>query len=290
MSDSLPVDEISEDQPTGNHNRRFIPEYYSVPGLLVFAHAAFGMLCSNSHQPIDNSSGYLMMLGFLFSQPILIATWVAFAPQRFYNRFLWGLLFFTLISFSVGFGKISSSSLDFAYLTILDLTIFIMGTLILLLVRRLLRWHIIHPRAGQAPSDYQENQFGIKHLIILTTIIALACGLFRTLLSINPQASLPPVYDVVRVVCEVIIMLIPPAIIPWFTLVHHKKMASSIFYAIIMLGIIDAALFFIFKKLEPIPNIIQIILFVQLGASLSIFFTTLVLRLCGFRMIKATEK
>jgi hypothetical protein len=122
--------------------------------------------------------------------------------------------------------------------------------------------------------------------MILTTITALACGLFRTLILISPQLSYPSVADVVKVACEVVVMFLPIIAIPWFTLAYLKKPALSIFYAIVMLGIIDVAVYFIFQKLDPIPDIIQIILFVQLGASISVFFSTLIIRLCGFRMVR----
>ena len=42
MSDSLPLDEVSETQPKENANRRSIPKHWIVLGLLVFAHAALG--------------------------------------------------------------------------------------------------------------------------------------------------------------------------------------------------------------------------------------------------------
>ena len=154
----------------------------------------------------------------------------------------------------------------------MDLTLFIVATLILLLVRRLSRWQIIHSYTEYVPSDYQANQFGIKHLIILTTITALACGLFRTLIVISPQLSYPSVAEVVKVTCEVIVMLLPIIIIPWFTLAYLKNMSLSIVYAIILLGIIDVAVYFIFRELEPNQDVIQIILFVQLGASISSLF------------------
>jgi hypothetical protein len=227
-----------------------------------------------------------MMLGFIFSQPILIAIWTAFAPQRFFHRFLWSLSLCTLIFFSVGLGALRYGPQAWLFFIIMDLILFIVATLILLLVRRLFRWQIIHSYTAQVPSDYQSYQFGIKHLVILTTIAALACSLFRTLIVISPQFSYPSVAMVVKDTCQAIVVLFPIIIIPWFTLTYLKNMLLSILYAIILLGIIEVAVYFIFRKLEPNPDIIQIILFVQLGASISVFFSTLIIRLCGFRMIR----
>ena len=77
--------------------------------------------------------------------------------------------------------------------------------------------------------------------------------------------------------------------IPWFTLAYHKNMVLSIFYAIILLGIIDGTACFIIQKYEPRSDIIQATLFFQLGASISLFFSTLMLRLCGFRMVRGAK-
>jgi hypothetical protein len=295
MSDPLPLDELSETPPKENANRRSVPKHWIVLGSLVFAHAVIGACFNPMGKTVEESTkvGRYMMLGCIFSQPILLAIWAAFAPHRFYHRFLWSLFIYTLIFFSVGLGGLRSGPQDLFYLTIMDLTLFIVAILILLLVRRLSRWQLIHSYSEYVLSDYQANQFGIKHLIILTTITALACGLFRTLIVFSPQLSYPSVAGVAGVTCEVIVMLLPITIIPWFTLADLKNMSLSIFYAIILLGFIDVAVYFIFQNLEPNPDVIQIILFVQLGASISVFVSTLVIRLCGFRMVrerKATQK
>jgi hypothetical protein len=280
------TDQVSETPPKENLNRRSIPKHWIVLGLLVFAHAVFGAYLGLHLGKTEQSSAYIayMMVGILWSQPILLAIWAALAPQRFYHRFLWTLLFCILICFTVAIGLVHKS-IEMGMI-IMELTLFIVATLSLLLVRRLSRWQIIHTYTAHVPSDYQAYQFGIKHLIILITITAIACSLFRTLVVISPQLLYPPVVEVAKQTCEVIVVLFPIIIIPWFTLAYLKNTLLSIFYAIVLLGIIDVTVYFIFRKLEPNPDIIQIILFVQLGASISVFVTTLVIRLCGFRMVR----
>ena len=284
MTDSLPPDAVSENQSKAKANHRSIPKHWIVLGLLVFAHAAFGVFCSYNLPPVDSIA--FLMIGFLFSQPILFAIWAAFAPQRFYHRFLWSLLFITLISFSVLLGSLLNQRLSLEFFMIMEPTLFFAATLSLLLVRRLYRCHFIHSDADNVPSDYQANQFGIKHLLILTAITALAFGLFRTVYVISPQSFFPSVAEVAKLVCELIVLAFPITLIPCFTLVCHKNMMLTIFYAVIMLGINDTAAYFTFRSLEPLPNIIQLIVFVQLGAGLSVFISTLVIRMCGFRMIR----
>jgi hypothetical protein len=288
MSDSLPPDRVPETGPKKAFISQSIPKYWIVLVSLVLAHAVLGRV-SGFFIESNNPLGY-MICGVWLSQPILIAIWTALAPQRFFIRFLWGFLSFTLIFFAIGYGISLYDPSNVVMFAIIDLVLFIVASLMFLLVRRLSRWQIIHFYAKPVSLDYQSYQFGIKHLLILTTILALALGLFRTLLLISRNTSLPEISDIAGFACEIILILFPIIIIIWLTLAYVKNTASSIIYALILFGIVDVAAFSIFKWLEQNhphnPNLIQIFLFVQLGASLSMFATTLVIRLCGFRMAR----
>jgi hypothetical protein len=279
------TDEVSESTNKENANFRSIPKYWIVLGLLVCAHAAFGAIFSLRIVK-SNATVFVLMLGCLLSQPILFAIWAALAPQRFYRRFLWSLFFCTLVCFSAGLGILVSEPQNLFFFTISDIVLFIATTPILLLVRRLSRWQIIHSYTAHVPSDYQANQFGVKHLIILITITALACGLFRTLIVTCPPSSYPSVAAVVAGTCVVIVVLFPIVFIPWITLAYLKNMVLSIFYTFILFGIYDMAVYFIVRILNPEPEIFQIAFFVQLGASISVFLSMLMIRLCGFRMVR----
>jgi hypothetical protein len=295
MPDLLPMDEVSETQPKEYMLRRFIPKHWIVLGLLVFIHAVLGTCFSIVFLAYKQSFDSFMFavansaLGFLFSQPILIAIWAAFASQRFYLRFLWSLFLCTLNLYSVALAIFVTAPSDLFFIAIVDLMLFIAATPIMLLVRRFARWQITYSCREDVSSEYQVNQFGIKHLIILTSITALACGLFRSLIMISPKFIDPPIAYVARITCEVVLMFLPIIIIPWFTLAYLKNMLSSIVYAIILLGIIEVANYYILNKIKYIPDIIQVMLFLQLGASISVFFTTLAIRLCGFRLVRVVK-
>jgi hypothetical protein len=284
MSDSLPLDEVPENRGIEASINRSIPKHWIVLGLLVLVHAVLGRVCGFFIDR-DNPLGY-MISGFVLSQPILIAIWAALAPQRFYIRFLWSLGLCTLIFFAVGYGLSLKESPDAIFFTMIDIIVFIVAALIFLFIRRLSGWQIIHSYTKPTSGDYQAYQFGIKHLIILTTIFAVSFGLFRTLRLISSQASFPKIVDFVRPVCEIIIVLFPIIIIPCFTLTNQKNKLLSILYAVFMLGIFNVGAMFMFKWFELHPDPIKIFLYVQLGASLSMFVTTYVLRLCGFRMTR----
>ena len=111
MSDSLPLDEVPEINTNENLNRRSVPKHWIVLGLFGFRPC--GIWCDililwEKLLGRVRMWVHTCMMGFLFSQPILFAIWAAFAPQRFYQRFLWCLLFCTLVSFVVELGAITA--------------------------------------------------------------------------------------------------------------------------------------------------------------------------------------
>ena len=208
MSDSMPLDEVSETPPKENANRRSIPKHWIVLGLLVFAHAAFGVSFTTVLRGQQKYPEIIspILIGFLYSQPIMFAIWAAFAPQRFYHRILWSLLLCTLVSFAEDLGTLRLSSVRPGYTMMVFIILFIVVTIILLLVR-FFRWQMTQSFELNIPTDYRANQFGIKHLIILTTIVALAFGLFRTLLLISSQQTFPPVAKFIGSICLILTCL-----------------------------------------------------------------------------------
>jgi hypothetical protein len=285
MSDSQPPDDVSATRPREAFMHRPISKQWLALGTFVIVHIVLGGVCGFFIEKTEPPLEYLLV-GIVFSQPVLIAIWIALAPHRFHIRFLWGLLLFTLTFFAVGCGISLNNPAFVVRFSVVDLMVLIAASLILSLVWRLTHWQIIHCDGKQSVPDYHLYQFGIKHLIILTTIVALALGLFRTLLLISPRSSLPGIFEVAEPLCESTVVLFPVIIIPWFTLAYMKNTVSSLIRAVILMGIVDVAAFCIFKWITRSSDIVQIFLFVQLGASLSMFVTALVIRLCGFRMAR----
>ena len=233
-----------------------------------------------------------LSVGIVVSQPILIAMWIALAPQRFYVRFLWGLLVFALTFFAVGCGLSLNETRANApaaavFIAAGDLLILVAASLMLLLVRRVTRWQIVHRDGKQRGSEYQAYQFGIKHLMILTAIVAFALGLFRTLVLMESRRpAFPGISQVTDPIRHISVMLFPLIIVPWSALAYVRNVAWSIMRAVFFIGIIDVAAFFIFRWAGRGLGIIEIHLLFQCGAGLSMFATAFVLRLCGFRMAR----
>ncbi len=286
MPDSLPPDEVSETQSREVLIRRLIPRQWIALGAIVIVHMALGGVFGFFSESGDMLLDYFSA-GIVLSQPILIAIWMVLAPYRFHIRFLWGLFLFTVMFFAVGCGiSLNGPSGAEVYATI-NLIILVVAYIMLSLVRRLTRWQIIHCDGKQAASDYQVFQFGIKHLIILTAIVALALGLCRTLLLVSPQKSLPGISLIAKSVCEFTVMLFPIIIIPWFTLAYVRNAGALIMRAVFLIGIVDVVAYCIFKWITWNPyDIARSFLFFQCGASMSMFATAIVIRLCGFRMAR----
>jgi hypothetical protein len=285
MSDSQPPDDGPGAQPRESLLHRPIPRQWLALGALVIAQMVLGASCGfllGGKKP----SFELLSVGIVLSQPVLTAFWIAMAPHRFHIRFLWGLLVYTLMFFAVGLGMSQKDPSAAVAVAVIDLMLLVICSAILWLLRRMTRWQIVRLDATQPASDYQAYQFGIKHLIVLTAIVALALGLFRTLLLMGPRSTFPGISHLAESVCEITVVLLPVTIVPWFTLVHLKNAVSAIMRAVILMGVVDVVAFRIFQSISRGPDIVDIFFFVQCGASLSMFATALVLRLCGFRMAR----
>jgi hypothetical protein len=151
-------------------------------------------------------------------------------------------------------------------------------------------------RAGQVPGNdgYRARQFGIKHLMILTAIIAIALSLVQTLPIMYPHArgSSYPIGVYIRIIGCTLILPFPAIVLPWFALSRRIK-PMSLFFWIVFGGLIDLFFVVIFPLPPPglfsNPTMIAFDLSVQIGAGLSVVFTTLPLRFCGYRMIRVRK-
>ena len=222
----------------------------------------------------------------------LLAFWTAFAPQRFYHRALWGLLLCACLGFAVELGALLQSDIhqhgyssQVGFFLSIDLILFFLATPLLLLVRRFSRWGLMRRGEEQRFSHYQANQFGIKHLLILTAITALVCSLFSTLAKTDSSLSVQPIGMVAAIVVLISAVLLPTLLIPWVTLRQLKRLPLSIVFGIGLFVIDALACNFLFR-IAPRSEQLRLILLIQFGAGLSVAASTLVMRWCGFRMIR----
>ncbi len=293
MSDSPPIVDSQADQASIASNKRPFPKHWIVLGLLVVTNAAFGTLCNRMGGILDVRDINVFMarqfvLGFVLAQPILFALWAAFAPQRFYERFLWAFLLCSVVAFVEEIGTLNNE-VGLGFIMVMQLIQFMLFTTILLLIRQLGGWCLKRSQTEYFPGDYQANQFGIKHLILLTSITAVAFALIRSLLILN-SVKWPPFARAVGSTLLIFAMFIPIIVVSWITMTFPKNTIKLIVLATVLFGIIDSAICLI--VLQNVPaiaryySILPPILFTQLGGCISFLFNTIMLRLCGYRMIR----
>jgi hypothetical protein len=286
MSNPPPVDEAWQEtsQPGG------FPKHWIVLGLLVVAHAAFGAYV------VPSSRLGELTVGVVITQPMILATWAAFARQRFYRRFLWSLLFCIYLSFADALGVAGSYGLRRPGESILEIqSLFIVLVAILLVFRRCFRWQLTHPDLKDTPSVYLAHHFGISHLLTLTAFIALVCGLVRTFSVILdtgiPFSSFP---TFIGSFCLLLFAAFLSWVVTWIILASRRVAIELILLIVLAAISLDLAIgFAVGSILRLVPATVSEYLpkigrcwDLQLGAIPSAIVSTLVLRFCGFRMIR----
>ncbi len=286
MSDNLPIAAPSDEsiRPGG------FPWYLLVLGLLLLAHAMFGAYCAP-----DNETLCSLKLGVIMSQPVLLAIWAAFAQHRFYFRLLWALLLCTYLSFADDIGAVFQPAMriDPGEVILATLALFVVTLPLLLLARRVSRCQISGPDGSGSHSVYLAHHYGIHHLLILTAIVALACGLVRSLLIITDAGfPYPSIFYFMVALGLLLILSQPASLIPWITLADRRKPFLWAFAALLIIAALDCAagvaMALVGQSIWS-PDIVVRCLLLQLGAVLSALGTTIVVRCCGFRMIRESE-
>jgi hypothetical protein len=282
MSDALPNDEIRQQgAPLWP-----IPANWRVFGLLVLGHAVFGAYFT----PIDEALA-AVTLGVKVSQPILLAIWAAFARQNLYYRLLWALLLCTYLSFADDLGSVQQSAYDFWWrrtmngkageTIVANLAIFIAALPSLLMVRRVSRWQMTDPFYQDAESSDPASRYGIHHLLLLTAIVALFCGLVRSLLILTkagfPYASMTE-FD--SSIAFYLVIGLPICIVPWITMSNLKRIDALAFATLFAAFALDVCVVPWLFGVRFLNHCVWI----QTGAAISAVVTTLVLRRCGFRL------
>jgi len=283
---------MSEPQP--QFEKRSIPWHWIVLGLLVVGHAGIGAYLYGTPPTEIGRSGELVMGGVLMSQPILLAFWAGFASQPFRQRFLWAFLLSILVAFAEELGLLLNTHRSGSGVVMtLFFGLFAVTTVLLLIIRRVSRWQIKHLVIEDARSDYEPNQFGIKHLIILISITALACGLARSLVLLNSGlplrfSVLPFVVGMVETVC----FLFPAIVIPWCVMAYRPRIVLLIVtWTIIWVvctigGCVIIAIPQGWRGGSVFEHFFKQWLLIQLGAGLSMLISSIVMRSCGFRMVR----
>jgi hypothetical protein len=279
---------LTDEAPDANARPSVFTKNHLALGLLLLAHAVIGAYCTPSYKTLSD-----LTAGVRFSQPILLATWAVLARQGFYYRLLWALLICTYLSFADDLGVTQQSPHGQPAETIVaSLALFATSLPFLLLIRSLSGWRIISPAAQEAESAYRSSHYGIHHLMILTAIVALACGLIRSLLIMQKSGfPYPSVADLVMTLGPNLFVLFPACVVPWLTLAEGQTGHASGLFTIIVTAVFDIVSLIVglgiyFPPRRFVVDGIVQCLSMQVGAILSAMIAALVLRYCGYRLVR----
>jgi hypothetical protein len=284
MSNAPQTDEV----PDGSTRPSVFTKNRIALVLLLLAHAMIGAYCTPSTKTLSD-----LTAGIRFSQPILLASWAVLARQSFYYRLLWALLICTYLSFADDLGVTQQMQRTRPAETIVaNLSLFVASLPILLLVRSLSGWRITGPAAQEAEPAYRSSHYGIHHLMILTAIVALACGLVRSLLIMQKSGfPYPSLSGLVVIIGLNLYVLFPVCVVPWLTLAEGQTGHASGLFTIIVTAVFDiVSLIVVLGMYFPLrPFVAEGIvrcLSMQVGAILSAMIAALVLRYCGFKLVR----
>jgi hypothetical protein len=172
-----------------------------------------------------------------------------------------------------------------------NLALYVVTLLVLMLVRRFSRWQITEPDGKDGDSMYLAHHYGIHHLLMLTAIVALACSLFRSVLTIFDAGF--PYQSGTEFIIDLGILLVivfPVCVVPWITLTSRGNRAGSAIVTLVVAAALDYIACYISVLITSSWNFAQDVAFscglMQIGAILSAVGTTLVLRYCGYKMVR----
>jgi hypothetical protein len=280
MSNSPPANE----SPAETANSSGFPSHWTVLGLLVLAHAAFAV-CSMQFTSYRHSVLETVCMKTILWQPILFAIWAAFASQRLWVRSVCGFVSCAVVASIDQFGATLCKPPRNADSLVPELLKwFCICTVLLSGLRYFSRWQIVpNPPVIPHPAG-QKYQFTIRELIYATTVLAVCCGGVRTLLIVDPGR------DVLPMVCPALAYVFPATVVPWIILADRSKL-RALLLAILVGGGLVLAEYLLLSENSPSLALrrhifIQSMLLVQLGSTASATVSFLVLRFCGFRMVR----
>jgi hypothetical protein len=284
MPDELSPNDIQQPSAESKTFGWAVRHRWVVLWLLIIVQTAFGAVFNPLDGPRNPDFFYFALLGVILAQPILFAIWAVFAPQRYYVRFLWAFLFVIVTTFIVELGGLKDPHSNTGILTLFHAMMFFSSIVILSVIKRFTGWKFRSVEEGETTGGYLAHQFGIKHIILLTTITALALGLFQSLAALCPNLRFPTIGELCRVSTEIVAMFFPVVFVPWFVLTRHRHLWISIIVSMVLIGIIELAVCAIVPKLEQQTDMLPIISSIQFGASISLLTSALTLRGCGYRL------
>jgi hypothetical protein len=181
-------------------NNRYL---WTIAVLVVIGWAAVALLQPGIRVPLLDALAGGFMFGTMFGHAGLAATWCALGPLPLAQRLPLSALWLTVVSMALGLNLARESASNglvalamFGGILLLE-WVLVQIPLWVLTTRRGLR--IVHASATMAEGRQSEQQFGIRHVLILTTLVAIVLSFGRFALGGLKQEGTPPPASIVVV-------------------------------------------------------------------------------------------
>lgn len=264
-----------------------------VMALLITLHVAAALLLTpfglSANDHTLSQRAWLMAIGVLISQPALAALWAALAPQAFARRWAQALVMLALVDLASDFASLQNASHvsdagDIAY-SLLWLVAFLLSQLPLLPLRRRYRWRIESPVTLQQRTAVDDKQFSLSTLLATTAGMAAFLAVLRWLHPASGESEWA--FHLVRYVTMGAMTALPGMlvlIVGWLMLTPEFR--SSWRWSIAVLGscamVAAASAVAAFGS----PGEVGELVFILLGTLLSSAASLLVVRFCGYRLVR----
>jgi hypothetical protein len=263
-------------------------------GLLLLMHVSLAVLLTpiGLPAPNDHSAAHrvgLMVIGALVAQPGLLAICAALGPQAFVRRILQALAALVCVYLGVDFAAVQNSgdmSEPGAIMRPFSWFIsFVAVQLPLWLLRARFHWQVWPPATLAVGAEQHGNQFSVRGLL---TAIALVAATFAALRWLHPASGdisnvgthLLRFAAIGGVMCLLGLLAIA---VCWLVLVPGRRRLRwtlGIASACSLAGVADAV------ALYGSPGEVWELVFALLGTLLCATGSLLVIRLCGYRLLR----
>jgi hypothetical protein len=274
-------------------SRRFA---WIILALIAGGHLLCNLLFNPIGTPTQGSHEWLMvmLIGVVMVQPVLFATWMILGPDPASLRVPLTTAAYLLLAFAVYFvglnvfAKVGDATWGEASFLVVPLGAFAVFTTLLMLVRKLTGWRIVHLDDGMQ-SLPEARQFSIRFLLGFTTMCALLLGIASVLTSsdwFGKQTS-----DRLAVMLSgvgfALLATFPAFIIPMLVLSGRASKvvlaALPFLWPILTLLAIEAVI--AIDPTEVRSEAAVHIVLLQAGAVIAGVFTAALLRIAGYRLI-----
>jgi hypothetical protein len=272
----------------------------TVPNYLVLGAIVCGFLCVDFTVPAaGDRHQYLgmILLGICAGQVSLIATWAALAAGNGVVRLPWALLLAALMWYSVVLGSRAYDNVAMSGEVALHLGIVLLAGVIvaqipLWIARSVFRWRLVIGNTEPA-QPLGRLQFGLRHLLLGTALLAAALSPARAVLSGGEITGLSFELEEAAILAAVALcnlLITVPCLWDAFSGTGHRPRVAFLWlvYCALLTVLESGALFAVLGASDPDYDEVALMFFLMnVSQCATVFGVLRFLRALGFRLVRA---